>query len=102
MITIEKTYGVKGVANDITMIRLQELIALAKNQYGWVGKAIIDSEKIMYYKFGLKLGLSRMSTNGLVVNEFGTIKYEGFVNPVIYDKQILMDLYKLFNKKYPF
>lgn len=86
MITIEKTYGVKGVANDITMIRLQELIALSKNQYGWVGKAIIDSEKIMYYKFGLKLGLSRMSTNGLVVNEFGIVKYEGFLNPVIYDK----------------
>lgn len=26
MITIEKTYGVKGVANDATMLRLQELI----------------------------------------------------------------------------
>ena len=29
MITIEKTYGVKGVANDATMLRLQELIFLA-------------------------------------------------------------------------
>ena len=46
MITIEKTYGVKGVANDATMLRLQELIFLAKKQYGLVGKAVIDTEKI--------------------------------------------------------
>ena len=56
MITIEKTYGVKGVANDATMLRLQELIFLAKKQYGLVGKAVIDTEKITYSKFGLKLG----------------------------------------------
>ena len=51
MITIEKTYGVRGVANDETLMRLQEVIALSKNQYGWVGKAVIDTEKITFYKF---------------------------------------------------
>ena len=55
MITIEKTYGVKGVANDATMLRLQELIFLAKKQYGLVGKAVIDTVKNTYSKFGLKL-----------------------------------------------
>ncbi len=102
MITIEKTYGVKGVENDLTMVRLQELIALAKKQYGWVGKAVIDTEKIMYTKFGLKLGLSRLSTNGLVVSENGIIRYDGFLNPIVYDKQILRDLYRLFGKNCPF
>lgn len=102
MITIEKTYGVKGVENDLTMVRLQELIALAKKQYGWVGKAVIDTEKIMYTKFGLKLGLSRLSTNGLVVSEKGIIRYDGFLNPIVYDKQILRDLYRLFGKNCPF
>ena len=102
MITIEKTYGVKGVENDLTMVRLQELIALAKKQYGWVGKAVIDTEKIMYTKFGLKLGLSRLSTNGLVVSENGIIRYDGFLNPIVYDKQILRDLYRRFGKNCPF
>ena len=102
MITIEKTYGVKGVENDLTMVRLQELIALAKKQYGWVGKAVIDTEKIMYTKFGLKLGLSRLSTNGLVVSENGIIRYDGFLNPIVCDKQILRDLYRLFGKNCPF
>lgn len=102
MITIEKTYGVKGVENDLTMVRLQELIALAKKQYGRVGKAVIDTEKIMYTKFGLKLGLSRLSTNGLVVSENGIIRYDGFLNPIVYDKQILRDLYRLFGKNCPF
>ena len=102
MITIEKTYGVKGGENDLTMVRLQELIALAKKQYGWVGKAVIDTEKIMYTKFGLKLGLSRLSTNGLVVSENGIIRYDGFLNPIVYDKQILRDLYRLFGKNCPF
>ena len=102
MITIEKTYGVKGVENDLTMVRLQELIALAKKQYGLVGKAVIDTEKIMYTKFGLKLGLSRLSTNGLVVRENGIIRYDGFLNPIVYDKQILRDLYRLFGKNCPF
>lgn len=91
MITIEKTYGVKGVANDATMLRLQELIFLAKKQYGLVGKAVIDTEKITYSKFGLKLGLHRLSTNGLVVTENGIIRYDGFLNPIVYDKQILRD-----------
>ena len=46
LISIEKTYAVKGVANDATMLRLQELIFLAKKQYGLVGKAVIDTKKL--------------------------------------------------------
>lgn len=99
MIKIEKTYGVRGVSNHSTLIRLQELIALAKQQYGWVGKAVIDTEKITYYKFGLKLGLCRFATNGLVVNEEGIIRDCGMSYPEIMDRQILTDLCVLFNIK---
>lgn len=99
--TIEKTYGVRGVANDLTMIRIQEVIALTKKQYGWVGKAVIDTEKIMFLKFGLKLGLLRHSTNGFVVDEDGIIRYAGFIRPAVYDHQILKDLYRLFGMTCP-
>lgn len=97
MIKIEKTYGVRGVADYQTLIRLQELISLAKQQYGLVGKAVIDAEKITYYKFGLKLGLHRFATNGLVANEEGIVRDCGtFIQDVI-DRQVLTDLCVLFN-----
>lgn len=99
MIKIEKTYGVRGVSDDATLIRLQELIVLAKQQYGWIGKAVIDTEKITYYKFGLKLGLCRFATNALVVNEEGIIRDCGMYIPVLMDRQILTDLCVLFNMK---
>lgn len=102
MIKIEKTYGVKGVYNDLTLIRLQELISLAKQQYGLVGKAVIDTEKITYYKFGLKLGIMRLATNGLVVNEHGIIRDCGMFFPEIIDRQVLTDLCILFNVKINF
>lgn len=97
MIKIEKTYGVKGVADYSTLIRIQELIALAKQQYGLVGKAVIDAEKISYYKFGLKLGIQRLSTNGLVINEWGIIRDCSRFTPEVLDRQILTDLCTLFN-----
>ncbi|MDO5334239.1 MAG: hypothetical protein Q4F93_09540 [bacterium] len=97
MIKIEKTYGVRGVSDYSTLIRLQELISLAKQQYGWVGKAVIDTEKITYYKFGLKLGLLRFATNGLVVNENGIICDCGIFVPEVIDRQVLTDLCVLFN-----
>lgn len=102
MITIEKTYGVTGAANDITLMRIQEVIALAKKQYGWVGKAVIDAEKITFYKFGLKLGIARHATNGFVVNEDGVIRHVGIIIPIVQDGQILTDVYKVFGKKFPF
>lgn len=102
MITIEKTYGVRGTENDETLMRLQEVIALSKNQYGWVGKAIIDTEKITFYKFGMKLGLARHSTNGFVVNEMGIIRHVGYIVPEIQDRQVLTDVYRLFGKRCPF
>lgn len=102
MITIEKTYGVRGAENDETLMRLQEVIALSKNQYGWVGKAVIDTEKITFYKFGMKLGLARHSTNGFVVNEMGIIKHVGYIVPEIQDRQVLTDVYRLFGKRCPF
>lgn len=99
MIKIEKTYGIKGVSDYDTLVRLQELISLTKQQYGLVGKAVIDAEKITYYKFGLKLGISRLVTNGLVVNENGIIRNCGTFYPEIIDRQILTDLCVLFNMK---
>lgn len=102
MIKIEKTYGVRGVSNDLTLVRLQELISLAKQQYGLVGKAVIDTEKITYYKFGLKLGISRFATNGLVVNEYGIIRDCGISFPEVIDRQVLTDLCILFNVKINF
>ena len=97
MIKIEKTYGVKGVYDYPTLIRLQELICLAKGTYGIVGKAIIDAEKITYYKWGIKLGIQRLATNGLVVDEWGIIRDCGRFTPELMDRQILTDLCVLFN-----
>ena len=102
MIKIEKTFGIRGAANDETILRLQEVIADAIKQYGWVGKAVIDAEKIMVYKFGLKLGFARHSINGLVVDENGIIRYVGFSGLEIMDRQILTDLYVLFGKPCPY
>lgn len=102
MITIKKTYGVRGVADDETLLRLQEVIALSKKQFGMVGKVIIDTEKITCYKFGMKLGQARHSTNGFVVNEEGIIRHIGFIIPEVLDRQVLTDLYVLFGKRCPF
>lgn len=99
MIKIEKTYGVRGVSDYSTLVRLQELISLSKQQYGWVGKVVIDTEKITRYKFGLKLGILRFATNGLVVNEEGIIRDCGTFIPEIIDRQVLTDLCVLFNIK---
>lgn len=101
MITIEKTYGVRDVANDKTLIRLQELIHIYKEQCP-IGKVLIDPEKLTFYKFMLKMGICRFATNGLVVNEEGIIRDCGADFPVIYDKVILKSLYQLFNKPYHF
>lgn len=102
MITVQKTYGVQGGEDDITLVRIQELIALSKQQFGWVGKAIIDPEKITFYKFGLKLGISRLATNGLVVNECGIIRNVGLIIPEVHDMQVLRDVYELFGKRLPY
>lgn len=42
MIKIEKSYGVRGVADYATLVRLQELISLAKQQYGLVLNGFIS------------------------------------------------------------
>ena len=86
MITIQKSFGVQGVADYDTLIRLQELIALSRNQYP-VGKAIIDTEKITFYKFGL------------VVNEQGIIRYCGYMIPEVQDRQVMTDICILFGVK---
>ncbi len=101
MIKIEKTYGVRDVANDITLFRIQELIAIEKQQFNLVGKAVIDTEKITFYMFGLKFGIYRFATNELVINEEGIIRYSGIAVPRIYDKNILREVYKLFGRKCP-
>ena len=101
MIKIEKTYGVRGVANDKTLIKLEELISGYRQQCP-VGKVIIDTEKMTFYKFGMKLGIARFATNGLVVNEEGIIRDCNPELPVITNKEILFSLYELFGRKFPF
>lgn len=101
MISIEKTYGVRGVANDKTLLRLEELITGYRHQCP-IGKVLIDTEKMTFYKFGLKMGICRFATNGLVVNEEGIIRDVSFENPIIEDKQVLRTLFKLFNRHCPF
>lgn len=101
MIKIEKTYGVRGLANDKTFIRLQELIHLYNAQLS-IGKVKIDTEQLTFYKFMLKVGLARFATNGLVVNEDGIIRDCSLEYPIIYDKQVLKSLYDLFNVRFPF
>ena len=101
MIKLEKTLGVRGVANDITIFRIQEIIAIEKERLGFVGKVVIDTEKISFYKFGLKLGICRFAPNGLVVNEEGIVRHAGIDVPVIYDKELLRGLYTLFGKSCP-
>ncbi|HBC20589.1 MAG TPA: hypothetical protein DC009_00465 [Porphyromonadaceae bacterium] len=96
MTTIKKSFGVRGVADYETLMRIQELISLAKGQYTFVGKAEIDTEKITYYKFGMKLGFHRHATNGLVTNEQGIIRYCGITAPELLDSQVLSDLCSLF------
>lgn len=98
MIKLEKTYGVRGVANDMTLFRIQEVIADMKRQLGLVGKAVIDTEKITFYKFGLKLAICRFSTNGLVVNEEGIVRYAGMEVPTVLDRDLLREVYALFGK----
>ena len=93
MITIQKSFGVQGVADNDTLIRLQELIALSRHQYP-VGKAIIDTEKITFYKFGLKLGIARCATNSL-----GIIRYCGYMIPEVQDRQVMKDICILFGVK---
>ena len=102
MIKIEKTYGIKGVNDFQTRVRVQELIALSKQKYGSIGKVIIDAEKITYYKFGIRLGINRLSTNGLVVNENGIIRDNGPYIPDILDNNILNDLCTLFDTQINF
>lgn len=99
--TIEKTYGVRDVADDMTLVRLQELIALYKEKVP-IGKVVIDTEKITFYKFGLKTGIQRFATNGILVNEMGVIRTNGLIIPEIWDRQILTEVYKLFGKSCPF
>ncbi len=102
MITITKTYGVRDALNDKTLIRLQEIIALAKEEYGMLGKAVIDAEKITFSKFHLTLGYAHHATHGLVINEQGVISYIGILEPKVFDRQILTDVYMLFGKKCSF
>ncbi len=85
------------MANDMTLVRLQELIALYKEKTP-VGKVVIDTEKITFYKFGLKTGIIRFATNGIVVNEMGIVRCDGLIIPVVWDREILTEVYRLFGK----
>lgn len=100
MISFEKTYGVRGVANDLTLLSLAQLICDYRDQCP-VGKVKIDTEKMTFYKFGLKMGICRFAPNGLVVNEQGIIRDMSMDVPVIRDKEVVRALYGLFGKRCP-
>ncbi len=75
MLTLEKTYGVRG-SDSKTCIKIQELIYSMQQQMP-IGKVVIDTEKMTFYKLGFKLAIVRFASNGLVCDEKGKIKYVG-------------------------
>lgn len=95
MITIKKTQGVQS-SDYCTCVRLQELIFGYKEQCP-IGKVIIDAEKMTFFKFGIKMGICRHATNGIVYDKNGSLKYVGIGNPIIYDQEICRELFRLFN-----
>lgn len=99
MITIKKTQGVQ-TSNHLTCIWIQEVVLDFKQQCP-VGKIIIDAEKISFYKLGLLMGVARHSTSGIVYNN-GNLSYSGFETPVIRDKDMCIELFKVFNLNSPF
>lgn len=96
---IEKTQGVIS-SNHKTCIRIQEIIVDCKKQWP-IGKVVIDAEKMTFYKLGLKMGIARHSVNGIIYND-GNLSYAGIDSPVIMDKSLCIDLFKLFGLNNPF
>lgn len=94
MITITKSQGIL-TADQVTCVRLQEIIVGAKAEFP-VGKVLIDAEKITYYKFNLKMGITRHSVSGIVYNN-GNLSYKGTHFPVVRDTTMLQQLLLLFN-----
>lgn len=94
MVTIKKSQGVL-TADHITCVRLQEIIVDAQHMWP-VGKVLIDAEKITFYKFNLKMGLSRHAVNGIVYNN-GNLSYQGTDFPMVRDTTILQQVLLLFN-----
>lgn len=96
---IEKTQGVI-TSNHKTCIRIQEIILDCKEQWP-IGKVVIDAEKMMFYKLGLKMGIARHSVNGLIYNN-GNLSYAGIDTPVIRDKSLCLELFNIFGLDNPF
>lgn len=90
---ITKTSGV-CTTNQRICIRLQEIIIEYKRQCP-VGKVVIDAEKIIFYKLGLKMGIARHSVNGIIYNN-GFLNYVGIVLPIIENKDLCNQLCDLF------
>lgn len=97
---IEKTPGVK-TADHATCIRIQEIIMGYKEQCPYIGKVVIDAEKITYYKFRLALAVSRLSVNGIIYND-GRLSCATIFTPVVYDESLCIELFKLFGLSNPF
>jgi len=97
MITIKKTEGVQS-SDHRTCIWIQELIYGYKQQCP-IGKVVIDAEKMSFIKFGITMGVCRHATNGIVYDRDGSLTYVGLDNPLIHDREICSELFKLFNLK---
>lgn len=101
MITFKKTPGVQ-TSNHKTCIWIQMLILDFKRDIGCpVGKIVIDAEKITFYKFGLVMGQIRHSTAGIIYSN-GDLSYQGWESPVVIDKEMCIELFRLFNLNNPF
>lgn len=96
---IEKTQGVIS-SNHKACIRIQEIILDCKERWP-IGKVVIDAEKMTFYKLGLKMGIARHSVNGIVYNN-GNLSCTNIDTPVIRDKSLCIELFKVFNLNNPF
>lgn len=94
MITFKKSQGVQK-ADIETCKRIQEVVLDAKQQIP-VGSVMIDAEKITFYKFGLKMGITRHSTAGIVYSN-GKLSYQGLCIPEIKDLYMCTQLFRLFD-----
>ncbi len=101
MITLKKSPGVQ-TSNHLTCTWIQEIILEYQEiMKVSVGKVVIDAEQLTFYKFGLPLGRARHSTSGIVYS-YGHLNYEGRELPVMKDKTLCVELFRLFNLRNPF
>ena len=99
MICIEKS-GYYLVSDDMTVVKLQELVFCSTARLKKVGKIVLDREKISFYRFGLKLAVCRYSANNIIIDS-DELKYTGSDAPEIFSQELLGILFKLYGRTVP-